>query len=53
METLQFECRLCKKKTQQTIVRVTDLLPPGTETIQCNSCGSMTVALVGTLNANL
>jgi Zn finger protein HypA/HybF involved in hydrogenase expression len=53
MEQLQFECRLCKKKTTQSIVRITDLLPYGTETIQCHKCGSMTVALIGDANANL
>ena len=53
MDTLQFECRVCKKKTNQDIVRVTDLLPAGVETIQCQACNCMTVALVGGDNANL
>jgi len=53
METLQFECRRCKKVTKQLIVRVTDLLPPGVETIQCTVCSCMTVAQIGVSNANL
>ena len=53
MEQLQFECRRCRKKTLQEIVRITDLLPPGTETIQCTICTTMTVALIGESNANL
>jgi hypothetical protein len=47
MQTLQFECRLCKRQTTQAVVQITDLLPPGTEVIQCHACGSMTVALIG------
>ena len=53
METLQFECRMCKKITKQLIVRITDLLPPGVETIQCATCSCMTVAQIGVSNANL
>lgn len=53
MGKLQFECRMCKKKTNQLIVRITDLLPPGVETIQCTVCSSMTVAQIGTQNADL
>jgi hypothetical protein len=53
MDTVQFECRVCKKKTTQIIVKVTDLLPAGVETIQCQACSCMTVALVGVNNANL
>lgn len=53
MEKIQFECRKCKKTTQQLIVRITDLLPHGVETIQCTVCSCMTVAQVGVQNANL
>jgi hypothetical protein len=53
MDKLQFECRLCKKVTTQLIVRITDLLPPGVETIQCTVCSCMTVAQIGTSNADL
>lgn len=53
MDTVQFECRICKKKTKQLIVKITDLLPPGVETIQCLVCSSMTVAQIGQSNADL
>jgi hypothetical protein len=53
MDKVQFECRMCKKKTNQIIVKITDLLPPGVETIQCTVCSSMTVAQIGQLNADL
>ncbi len=47
MDKVQFECRLCKKKTSQIVVKITDLLPEGVETIQCTVCGCMTVANIG------
>jgi len=53
MDKVQFECRMCKKKTSQIIVNITDLLPPGVETIQCMVCSSMTVAQIGQSNADL
>ena len=53
MDKVQFECRLCKKKTSQIVVKITDLLPEGVETIQCTVCSCMTVAQVGASNANL
>jgi hypothetical protein len=53
MGKVQFECRMCKKKTSQIIVNITDLLPPGVETIQCTLCSCMTVAQIGVSNADL
>jgi hypothetical protein len=53
MDKLQFECRMCKKVTTQLIVRITDLLPPGVETIQCTVCSCMTVAQIGEYSADL
>jgi hypothetical protein len=53
MEKVQFECRMCKRKTSQIIVNITDLLPPGIETIQCTVCSRMTVAQIGQSNADL
>jgi hypothetical protein len=53
MDKVQFECRLCKKKTNQIVVKITDLLPEGVETIQCTVCSCMTVAQIGASNANL
>ena len=53
MDKVQFECRKCKKVTAQLIHRITDLLPPGVETIQCTVCSCMTVAQIGVSNADL
>jgi hypothetical protein len=53
MDKVQFECRLCKKKTSQIVVKITDLLPEGVETIQCTVCSCMTVAQIGDSSANL
>lgn len=53
METIQFECRKCKKITKQVILKVTDNLPEGVEVIQCTKCEVMGVAQIGILNANL
>lgn len=53
MEQLQFECRKCKKITRQIIMKITDNLPPGVEAIQCTKCECMTIAQIGTSNANL
>lgn len=53
METIQFECRKCKKVTKQLIHKVTDNLPNGVEVIQCTKCEVMGVALIGASNANL
>jgi hypothetical protein len=53
METIQFECRKCKKVTKQLVHKVTDNLPDGVEVIQCTKCEVMGVALIGASNANL
>jgi hypothetical protein len=50
MQTVQFECRKCKKVTKQVIHKITDLLPEGVETIQCSICTFMTVANIGSKN---
>lgn len=50
MQTVQFECRKCKKVTKQVIHKITDLLPEGVETIQCSVCTFMTVAKIGVDN---
>jgi len=43
---INYNCRLEKKLTKQTICKVTDNLPPYVEVVQCNSCGALTVALL-------
>lgn len=53
MDTVQFECRKCKKVTKQLIHKITDNLPDGVEVIQCTKCEVMGVAQIGTSNANL
>jgi hypothetical protein len=53
METVQFECRKCKKITKQLIHNVTNNLPDGVEVIQCTKCEFMGIALIGQPNANL
>jgi hypothetical protein len=53
METIQFECRKCKKMTKQLIHKITDNLPNGVEVIQCTKCEVMGVAQIGDSNADL
>lgn len=50
METLNYECRLCKKITKQVERVITDNLPPNVKTLQCTACGVMGVALIGDKN---
>jgi len=47
MDSVRFQCRLCKKITVQMILVVTDLLPYGTKVIQCTKCEATGVAAVG------
>lgn len=47
METLNFECRKCKKITKQVIMKITDNLPDGVEVLQCTKCEVMGVAQIG------
>lgn len=53
MQTLNFECRLCKKVTKQVIMRITDNLPAGVEVLQCTKCEVMGVAQIGTADGKL
>jgi len=43
---LRFECRLCKKVTDQIERIVTDNLPPNVKVLQCTKCGAMGVCLM-------
>ena len=47
METLSFDCRICKKITKQVIMKITDNLPEGVEVLQCTKCEVMGVAQIG------
>ena len=53
MPIIVYECRLCKKKTEQLIRIVTENLPPNVKTIQCVICSAMTVALIGESHGDL
>jgi hypothetical protein len=46
MEQLQFECRVCKKKTTQLVRIITDNLPEHVKVLECTVCSKMGVALV-------
>jgi len=52
MEQMQFECRVCKKTTTQLVRIITDNLPDHVKVLQCVTCSTMGVALVGN-NGNL
>jgi CRISPR/Cas system-associated exonuclease Cas4 (RecB family) len=46
MTTYKYECRLCKKVTDQIERIITDNLPPYVKTLECTQCGVMGVCLV-------
>lgn len=39
MQRIKYQCRVEKKLTDHTIVKVSELLPAYTEVLQCLSCG--------------
>jgi hypothetical protein len=43
---LAFDCRVCKKNTAHTIVRVTDKMPANVHVLECLGCGVLGVRLV-------
>ena len=45
-EIIRFECRKCKKVTDQVERIVTDNLPPSVKVLQCTRCGAMGVCLM-------
>ena len=53
MQTLNFECRICKKVTKQVIMKITDNLPAGVEVLQCTKCEVMGVAQIGVESASV
>ena len=53
MQTLSFECRMCKKVTKQVIMKITGNLPAGVEVLQCTKCEVMGVAQIGVSDASL
>jgi hypothetical protein len=53
MELIRFECRKCKKLTNQIDRIVSDNLPPNVKTLQCTLCGCMSVCLVVAFDADV
>jgi len=47
-ESVRFECRSCKKITEQIERIVTDNLPPNVKVLQCKVCSKMSVCLLVT-----
>ena len=43
---IRFECRKCKKVTNQLERIVTDNLPPNVKVLECRVCGVMGVCLL-------
>ena len=43
---IRFTCRKCKKVTDQIERIVTDNLPENVKTLQCVTCGAMSVCLI-------
>lgn len=50
---IRFECRKCKKVTNQLERIVTDNLPPNVKTLECKVCGIMGVCLLEGVDAGL
>jgi len=48
---IRFECRKCKKITNQLERIVTDNLPPNVKVLECIVCGIMGVCLLEASNA--
>ena len=46
MTTYKYECRPCKKVTDQIERIITDNLPPYVKTLQCTKCGTLSVCMV-------
>ena len=44
-ESIRFECRSCKKITEQIERIVTNNLPPNVKVLQCKVCSKMSVCL--------
>jgi CRISPR/Cas system-associated exonuclease Cas4 (RecB family) len=46
MTMYKYECRPCKKVTDQIERIITDNLPPYVKTLQCTKCGTLGVCMV-------
>ena len=47
-QAIRFECRSCKKVTDQIERIVADNLPPNVKVLQCKVCSKMSVCLLVT-----
>ena len=47
-KSIRFECRSCKKITEQIERIVTNNLPPNVKVLQCTVCSKMSVCLLVT-----
>ena len=45
-KSIRFECRSCKKVTEQIERIITDTLPPNVKVLQCKICSKMSVCLL-------
>ena len=52
MEKIKYECRTCKKVTEQVERIVTHNLPPHVKVLECTVCGIMGVCLMEGSDAN-
>ena len=52
-EFIRFECRTCKKVTEQVERIVTHNLPPNVKVLECTVCGIMGVCLLEGSDAQL
>ena len=50
-QAIRFECRSCKKITEQIERIVTDNLPPNVKVLECSVCGIMGVCLLEATDA--
>jgi len=50
---IRFECRTCKKITEQVERIVTHNLPPNVKVLECTVCGIMGVCLLEATDAEL
>jgi len=48
--TIRYECRKCKKITEQIERIITDNLPDNVKVLQCRTCSAMSVCMMHELN---
>ena len=53
MNTYKYNCRMCKKVTEQIERIITENLPPNIKTLQCTKCGLIGVCLMEDQDADV